>query len=80
MTATTACRTCGLPLVWQDTDQGRRPFNPDGTGPRATPTWQYRSDPHVTHFKVFTRQQFDEAIAKATKRGTPNPAYPKAYR
>ena len=29
--AQTTCRTCSQPLVWQDTDQGRRPFNPDGT-------------------------------------------------
>jgi hypothetical protein len=29
--AQSVCRTCDAPLVWQDTDQGRRPFNPDGS-------------------------------------------------
>lgn len=25
------CRTCGAPIEWIDTDEGRRPINPDGT-------------------------------------------------
>ncbi|MES2360114.1 MAG: hypothetical protein V4529_17365 [Gemmatimonadota bacterium] len=29
--AQSTCRTCDAPLVWQDTENGRRPFNPDGT-------------------------------------------------
>ena len=24
------CRSCNAPIVWQDTEAGRRPFNPDG--------------------------------------------------
>jgi len=25
------CRSCNTPIEWRDTDQGRRPFNPDGS-------------------------------------------------
>jgi hypothetical protein len=27
---TTVCRSCSAEIVWQDTDDGRRPFNADG--------------------------------------------------
>ena len=29
--ASSTCRDCGAPIVWQNTDQGRRPFDADGT-------------------------------------------------
>jgi hypothetical protein len=29
--ATPTCRDCQQPITWQDTPNGRRPFNPDGS-------------------------------------------------